>query len=191
MANLFVIGGCNGAGKTTASFTVFPEMLNCQEFVNADEIAKCLSPIQPEKVAIESGRIMLQRIDELIKQQVDFAFESTLATKSYRRTIEKAQQSGYFVTLIYFWLNTVELAVERVGKRVAEGGHNIPEQVIKRRYKGGISNLINLFIPVSDYWMIVDNSKNPFMLIAEGFKDEEKEIYDIKSWQYINTIANG
>jgi predicted ABC-type ATPase len=191
MANLYVIGGCNGAGKTTASFTVLPEMLNCKEFVNADEIAKGLSPFQPDKVAFESGRIMLQRIDELLNQQADFGFESTLATKSYRKTIEEAQQSGYFVTLIYFWLNSVELAIERVNRRVAAGGHNIPEEIIRRRYTSGIKNLINLFIPVADYWMIIDNSKNPFTVIGEGFKSDAKEIYHLENWQQINRIANG
>lgn len=91
MANLYIIAGCNGAGKTTASYSVLPDMLNCKEFVNADEIAKGLSPFQPEKVAIESGRIMLNRIHDLIKYKLDFAFETTLATKSYVKLIEGAQ----------------------------------------------------------------------------------------------------
>lgn len=108
--NLYIIAGCNGAGKTTASFTVLPEMLNCREFVNADEIAKGLSPFQPEKVALAAGRIMLVRIKELLTEGVSFAFETTLSTKSYRHLIASAQQQGYTVTLLFFWLQQVELA---------------------------------------------------------------------------------
>ncbi len=106
MPNLYIISGCNGAGKTTASYTVLPEMLQCKEFVNADEIAKGLSPFQPEKVAIEAGRIMLKRIKELLDSNADFAFETTLATKSYAKTVLDAQAKGYHVTLLYFWLNS-------------------------------------------------------------------------------------
>ncbi len=116
--NLYIIAGCNGAGKTTASFTILPEMLNCNEFVNADEIAKGLSPFQPETVAFEAGRIMLNRINELLEQQVDFAFETTLSSLTYQHTIKRAQEKGYFVTLIFFWLESIELAKERVKIRV-------------------------------------------------------------------------
>ncbi|HEY0299061.1 MAG TPA: zeta toxin family protein [Arachidicoccus sp.] len=127
MKNLYVIAGCNGAGKTTASYSILPEILSCKEFVNADEIAKGLSPFQPEKVAIEAGRIMLDRIDELIKQEVDFAFETTLATRTHATRLKKARKQEYLVTLLFFWLRDVELANERVRIRVSEGGHNIPE----------------------------------------------------------------
>ena len=176
MANLYVISGCNGAGKTTASYSVLPDILNCKEFVNADEIAKGLSPFQPDKVAIEAGRIMLNRIKELINHDVDFAFETTLATKSYVRLIREAQSKGYFVTLVYFWLNSPELAVERVRNRVNSGGHNIPEDVIYRRYESGINNLSKLYLPICDYWMIIDNSEPPFQIVAEGVKTENIEI---------------
>lgn len=176
MANLYVISGCNGAGKTTASYSVLPDMLNCQEFVNADEIAKGLSPFQPDKVAIESGRIMLSRIKSLINHKVDFAFETTLATKSYVQFIREAQSKGYFVTLVFFWLNSPELAIERVKTRVISGGHNIPEDIIRRRYEAGANNLSRLYLPICDYWLIIDNSEPPFQIIAEGFKMEDIEI---------------
>ncbi len=176
MANLYVISGCNGAGKTTASYSVLPDMLNCKEFVNADEIAKGLSPFQPDKVAIEAGRIMLTRIKDLIKHNVDFAFETTLASKSYAPFIREAQSKGYFVTLVFFWLNSPELAIERVKTRVNSGGHDIPENVINRRYWAGISNLSKLYVPISDYWLIIDNSEPPFQVIAEGFKNDVTEI---------------
>jgi len=132
--NLYVIAGCNGAGKTTASFTILPEILNCKEFVNADEIAKGLSPFQPEKVSFEAGRIMLNRINELLETNQNFAFETTLATKSYKSKIIKAKKENYNVTLLFFWLETVDIAIERVKTRVIEGGHNIETEVIKRRY---------------------------------------------------------
>jgi len=176
MANLYVISGCNGAGKTTASYSVLPDMLNCKEFVNADEIAKGLSPFQPDKVAIEAGRIMLNRIKDLINQNVDFAFETTLATRSYVKLIGEAQLKGYFVTLVYFWLNSPELAVARVKNRVISGGHNIPENVIYRRYLAGINNLSKLYLPICDYWLLIDNSEPPFQIVAEGVKTEEIEI---------------
>lgn len=190
MPNLYIISGCNGAGKTTASYNILPEILNCKEFVNADEIAKGLSPFQPEKVSLEAGRIMLERIDDLLRIKADFAFETTLSTRSYVNTIKRAKENGYEVTLLYFWLNSQELAIERVKERVREGGHNIPEQVIRRRYNKGIKNLTNLFIPVVDNWMIIDNSENPFLTVAEGQQGVEKMIHDKNVWNRIIEISN-
>lgn len=178
MPNIYIIAGCNGAGKTTASYTVLPEMLQCKEFVNADEIAKGLSPFQPEKVTIEAGRIMLNRLNELIEKNIDFAFETTLATKSYASLIKKVQNLGYEVTLLFFWLNSEELAIERVKSRVLSGGHNIDSDVISRRYKNGIKNLIHLYLPICDYWMIFDNSNIPTKIVAEGIKNLENEIHN-------------
>lgn len=177
MPKLYIISGCNGAGKTTASYSVLPDMLDCKEFVNADEIAKGLSPFQPEKVAIESGRIMLNRIKELMKQNIDFAFETTLASKTYKHLVTEAQTSGYFVTLLFFWLDSVDLAIERVKIRVSQGGHSIPEETIRRRYISGIDNLTKIYLPICDYWMIYDNSNPPSSIIAEGYHDQDIEVY--------------
>jgi predicted ABC-type ATPase len=185
MPNLYIISGCNGAGKTTASFTVLPEMLECKEFVNADEIARGLSPFQPESVAIQAGKIMLLRIEELLSQQKDFAIETTLTTRSYLQTIKKAQQLGYHVTLLFFWLNDVRLAIERVAVRVQEGGHHIPENVIERRYSKGIFNL-NLFTSIADYWVLIDNSLGTMEFVAEGNFDKEKTIFVKESWFKLN-----
>lgn len=190
MPNLYIIAGCNGAGKTTASFTVLPEMLGCREFVNADEIARGLSPFQPEKVAIEAGRIMLQRINELLKRQEDFALETTLATRSYVPTIKKAKENGYNVTLVYFWLDSPDLAIARVKRRVTEGGHSIPEEVIRRRYKKGIQNLFKLFIPICDYWILIDNSQKPYIIVAEGQEDQELNIQNEEIWNKLKTLSN-
>ena len=164
--NLYVIAGCNGAGKTTASFTILPEILDCKEFVNADEIAKGLSPFQPDKVAVEAGRIMISRINNLLEDELSFAFETTLATKSYKNKILLARNKGYTVTLLFFWLQTIDLAKERVATRVLEGGHDIPKDVIQRRYINGIKNLFSIYIPIVDELMIFDNSQMKSELIA-------------------------
>jgi len=123
--HLYIISGPNGAGKTTASYTVLPKILRCKEFVNADEIARGLSPFNPESVAIEAGRLMLKRINELLQRNVSFSIETTLSTRSYFRLVEKAHSQGYDVTLLYFWLKSPQQAIERVAERVAKGGHNI------------------------------------------------------------------
>jgi predicted ABC-type ATPase len=189
MPNLYIISGCNGAGKTTASFTMLPEMLECKEFVNADEIAKGLSPFNPETVSIQAGRIMLQRITELVNNNTDFAFETTLTTLSYLNTIQIAKKKGYFVTLLFFWLNDVNLAIERVKARVIEGGHTIPEETIRRSYYRGMYNLSNKFIQLCDYWMVINNSGRSSTFIAEGQGKLELIIYDELIWQQIKKIA--
>ncbi len=165
--NLYIIAGCNGAGKTTASFTILPEILDCKEFVNADEIAKGLSPFQPEKVSLEAGRIMLNRIDELLSEKENFAFETTLSTKSYKSKIIEAKEKGYRVTLLFFWLRNIELAKERVKTRVSEGGHNIEAEVIERRYIRGIKNLFDIYLPIVDGAFIFDNSEAKHDLLAD------------------------
>lgn len=175
--NLYIISGCNGAGKTTASYTVLPEILQCKEFVNADEIAKGLSPFNPESVAIEAGRIMLSRIEDLLNRNETFSIETTLATKSYINLIRKAHDKGYCVHLIFFWLETPELAVQRVAERVSNGGHNIPTDIIQRRYIAGIRNMFNLFMKEVDLWAIYDNSRNPRTIIASGGKTVDFKIY--------------
>jgi len=180
---LYIISGCNGAGKTTASYTILPEIINCKEFVNADEIAKGLSPFQPEKVSFESGRIMIRRINELIRNGESFAFETTLATRSYKSKIIKAKNLGYEVILLFFWLNNIELAKLRVKKRVEEGGHDIPESVIERRYINGIRNLFNIYLAIVDGVMIFDNSYGKHQMIAHKMGIEQLEIVDIDKFE--------
>jgi predicted ABC-type ATPase len=184
MPFLYVIAGCNGAGKTTASYTVLPEMLNCKEFVNADEIAKGLSPFQPDSVAFEAGRIMLNRVKELISSKVDFAFETTLSTRSYRPLLIKAKTEGYKIVLIFFWLESIELAKERVRDRVSKGGHDIPIEVIERRYKRGLQNLFS-FIPIVDDWIICDNSSGQSLVVAEGNQILEVIVHNHDIWKTI------
>lgn len=188
---LYIISGCNGAGKTTASYTVLPEILLCKEFVNADEIAKGLSPFNPESMAIEAGRLMLKRIDELLAANVNFSIETTLATRSYTRLISRAQRAGYKVSLIYFWLNSAELAVNRVLQRVSEGGHNVPIDVIYRRYQAGINNLFRIYMPRVDFWMLVDNSFLPRVVVAEGNQRTEEQIYELELFNLIKNYVKG
>ena len=136
--NLYIIAGPNGAGKTTASFNLLPDVLHCPNFVNADEIARGLSPFAPETVAFQAGRIMLQRIEELLPQRVDFAIETTLATRSYVQLVHRAQALGYKVHLIFFFLENEEQAKARVAQRVSNGGHNIPERELEAKLSAGL-----------------------------------------------------
>jgi len=189
MSNLFIIAGCNGAGKTTASFTVLPEMLNCEEFINADEIARGLSPLNPDKAAIEAGRLMLAKIERLIISRKDFAFETTLSSISYVNTIQRARQKGYQTTLVFFWLDSVELAIERVKTRVYEGGHNIPKKVIIRRYFSGVKNFFKLYMPICNYWMVFNNSQSPSELVAEGYFDKDIVIKNISTFETIKQLS--
>ena len=177
---LYIISGCNGAGKTTASYTVLPEILLCKEFVNADEI---------ESMAIEAGRLMLKRIDELLATRTSFSIETTLATRSYTRLITRAQSAGYKVSLIYFWLNSPELAVNRVLQRVNEGGHNVPIDTIYRRYQAGINNLFRIYAPRVDYWLLADNSVSPRVIVAEGCQQGEDRIYELELFNRIKSYV--
>ena len=174
--NLYIIAGCNGAGKTTASFNVLPQILNCREFVNADEIAKGLSPFCPESVAIQAGKLMLERIETLLTDNVSFAIETTLATRSYKNLVLKAQEKGYNVSLLFFWLESPEIACERVHKRVSEGGHDIPKDTIFRRYWLGLENLFRIFMPIIDYWALYDNN-NETSIIANSHRIIDKTLY--------------
>lgn len=186
MPNLYIIAGCNGAGKTTTSFTVLPEMLNCKEFVNADEIARGLSPFQPETVSFQAGRIMLARIQELLKGKNDFGFETTLATRSYVDLIKQAKRQGYTIVLIYFWLESVELAKARVKARVEKGGHNIPPNVIERRYVRGKENFFQLYKNVCDSWIVYDNSHEVPGIVAKGSSSLKFYIYNNDLWNKIS-----
>lgn len=164
--SLYIIAGCNGAGKSSASYSLLPDMLDCQEYVNADEIAKGLSPFNPAEMAILAGKLMLQRIEWLLNAAKTFAIETTLSAKSYAILVKKAQKLGYKVNLVYIWLSSVKQAKDRVARRVAEGGHNIQPDVIERRYWAGLENLRDIFLPIVDTWIIFDNSEGNQHLVA-------------------------
>lgn len=188
--HLYIIAGPNGAGKTTASMTILPKSLLVKEFVNADEIAKGLSPFNPEGVAIEAGRLMLERIQYLLANGESFSIETTLATRSYVNLVRQAHGLGYIVHLIYFWLETPELAVRRVAERVRKGGHDIPRDVVLRRYSKGIRNLFNLFIGEVDLWAIYDNSEYKRENIAVGGKNVPTLIIDNHKYNKIYASIN-
>jgi predicted ABC-type ATPase len=182
---LYILAGCNGAGKTTASKELIPEILDCQIFINADEIAFELSPFQPESVAIQAGRIMLMHIQELLTDGKSFTFETTLSAKSYTSIIRQAKNLGYEITLIFMWLNSVELAIERVATRVLEGGHHIPTDTIRRRYSAGIQNLFQIYLPIVDNFMIFDSTNSIPVPIAHKFTDESIIITNPLKWHQL------
>ncbi len=182
MKKMYVIAGCNGAGKTTTSFTLLPELLNCNNFVNADSIAYGLSPLNPKAVDFQAGRIMLERIKYLIKASETFAFETTLTTLSYRNIFIQAKRNGFEIVLLYIWLNNHKLAASRVLERKKQGGHYVSEEIITRRYYKGVANFFGIFRNLSDNWHIFDNSFVIPIHIASGYGKSEiiknKTIYN-------------
>ena len=190
MPRMYIISGCNGAGKTTASYSLLPEMLDCREFVNSDEFAKGLSPFDPSKAAIQASKYMILKFRYLLKKQKDFAVETTLATRTLLKTVKMAQDAGYTVTLLYFWLNSPEMAIERVKARVAAGGHDIPEDTIRRRYSVGIYYFFNSYAPICERWILADNSQIPFRVIAEGSKNDVINIKDEATFEKIKAISD-
>lgn len=176
--HLYIIAGCNGAGKTTAAYSLLPHWLEVREFVNADEIARGLSPFNPEGMAIKAGKLMLQRIEELLENKVSFAIETTLATKSYVSLVRRAQGAGYVVHVLFFYLNDAALARQRVTERVQHGGHDIPVDVIERRYHAGMRNLFGLFMDRVDRWVVYDNSCSNRRKIASGGSNVPTIVYD-------------
>ena len=186
---LYIIAGPNGAGKTTAAKTLLPALWQCREFVNADEIARGLSPFNPEAMAVHAGRLMLARVNQLLDGDESFSVETTLATRSYFRLVEKAHARGFRVSLLFLWLNSPEMARLRVSQRVSEGGHNIDDDVIRRRYKLGIQNLFNLFIPIADDWAIYDNSVTPRICVASGTRGAMIDIFDADRYSEILSLC--
>jgi predicted ABC-type ATPase len=186
---MYVISGCNGSGKTTASYTILSELLQCRAFVNSDEIARGISPFDLSNAAIDAGRVMLKRVRELSESKEDFAIETTLAVRSFASLIEKTKKKGYDVMLVYFWLKSPDLAVKRVQSRVMAGGHTIPENVIRRRYWSGIQNLFNIYIPLSDRWLLINNSDTPSSLIAEGHGHREIKIFNPEDYQTLKKLS--
>jgi predicted ABC-type ATPase len=184
MSILYIIAGPNGAGKTTASMEYLKDEIDCYEFVNADNIALGLSPFRPENVAVSAGRIMLARIDELISQGIDFAIETTLSSKTLLDKIRMAKSNNYEINLLFYWLESPELAVKRVESRVESGGHGIQEDIIIRRYYRGIKNFFEIYLKECDYWLMINNSDLKPFIIAEG-TEEDISIKDKIIWNNI------
>lgn len=189
MSALYIISGCNGSGKTTSSYSMLPEMLECRQWVNSDEFAKSLSPYNPAAASVRAGRYMLMKINYLLRRGETFGIETTLATRTLLRLVATAQKAGYEVTILYFWLSSPQMAIERVKRRVASGGHDIAEEVVKRRYYMGLDYLFNYYIPVCDHWILADNSTAPFKVIAQGNKGEEPIIRDNRKYEIVRTLT--
>ncbi|MDQ6756372.1 MAG: zeta toxin family protein [Bacteroidota bacterium] len=185
MPSIYIIAGCNGAGKTTAAYNLLPEVFKTIEFVNADEIARGLSPLNPEGVAFHAARIMLERLEDLKEKKKNFAFETTLSGLTYLKFIRAAKLKEYNITLFFIWLNNAKLAKERVAARVSKGGHNIPENVIERRYAKGVNNFSKYF-SLADDWYIYDNSGTEYTLVAKGIAGQA-DIFNFDVYNNLNT----
>jgi predicted ABC-type ATPase len=191
MPHLIIIAGSNGAGKSTAAPALLKDALHVDNFVNADVIAQGLCAYQPEKAAIQAGRIMLQRIHTLAEEKVNFAFETTLASRTFAMWIPKLQKQGYQFHLIFLWLKNVELAIFRVNERVKSGGHSVPESTIRRRYAAGLKNFFNLYSPLAESWQFYDNSNaENLSLIASQIKQNDPIIKDNEIWKQLLEISN-
>ena len=181
--NVVVIAGPNGSGKSTAAPFLLRDYLGMTEFVNADVIAQGLSAFDAASAAISAGRVMLGRLNELAAVQKDFAFETTLAARSFARWLIKLKAGGYRTHLIFLWLPTPEMAIARVASRVRRGGHDIPGEVIRRRYHGGLYNFFQLYRPVVDTWRMFDNSdRNGYEMIAQQLPNSELLVENPAVW---------
>ncbi len=179
--NIIVITGPNGAGKSTTAPVLLKETFATTEFVNADVIAQGLSGFAPENVAVEAGRVMLTRLKQLASEGKSFAFETTLASRSFAPWLREQKRSGYIFTLVFLWLSSPDLAVQRVHERVRLGGHSVPDDVVKRRYEAGLKNFFKLYAPIADAWVFYDNSTSP-RLIAEKSLEGKLRISDEELW---------
>ena len=186
MPEIYVFGGCNGSGKTTLAIKILSSLNNQLEFINADIIAAEINPNNVDDVAIQASRLMLERLNTLLRQGKDFAFETTLAARTFAKFLRKCKAQGYRVNLIYVWLESPELAINRVARRVASGGHNIPEDIIRRRRKRGQRNFVELYLRITDRFQAYDNSGNDNSLVAyRSALDREITIIKLDVWNQI------
>lgn len=168
MPSLYIIAGPNGAGKTTFIKRFAPRELALLDFINADEIARGLAPLAPERAQIEAGRLVLTRFRQFVADRRDFVLETTLSGRTYRRLFEQAKTAGYHLRLDFLCLPTLEDSVRRVADRVEQGGHNVPLEDLRRRFKVSLQNLFHMYRPVVDRWSIYNNSEHPPVLLAYG-----------------------
>ena len=189
MKDIIILGGPNGAGKTTAAKVLLPKTLQLMEFVNADEIARGLSPFNVDSVALKAGRLMLERIDELVAAEKSFAFETTCAARSYGKWLKTCQSNGWRVHMLFLWLPGFQMAQSRVTLRVSQGGHSIPAEIIERRYRAGVVNMRDLYLPFVDSAAIYENSNEQRTLIAEREFGKALMIHDPARWTSIKEVT--
>lgn len=186
MKKISIIAGPNGAGKTTAAIALIPDLMSTYDYLNADEIARGLSPLKPESVSLLASKLLIKRLREMLQMQRSFAFETTGSGTNYIKYIKEAKKKGYEIHLSYLWLSNPEIAIKRVANRVAHGGHHIPENIIRRRYFLGLTNILNYYLPLADKAIISDNSISPAKIIAR--KDYKLfEIVNNSIWEVIST----
>jgi predicted ABC-type ATPase len=183
--NAVMIGGPNGAGKTSWAYRQLPSTLFISEFINADEIARGLSPLAPEGSALSAGRLMVARLNELVDAAEDFAFETTCSGRGHARLLRRCRSKNYLFTMIFLWLPSAQVAIERVARRIKQGGHRIPEDVIVRRYSAGLRNMCHIYLPLVDEAFIYDNSDGSGLLIAERRDATQLIIHDQDRWSRI------
>jgi predicted ABC-type ATPase len=180
--SVVVLAGPNGAGKSTGAPLILRGPLDVREFVNADDIARGLSAFNMEGAAVAAGRIMLARIRDLASQRVSFAFETTLASRTFAPWLNGLKQGGYAFHLVYLWVPSAEFAVARVASRVRQGGHSVPPETIRRRYHGGVRNFFSLYRPIATTWVVFDSSDFDPELIAEGEHGRPPGVRDPWKW---------
>lgn len=183
MPLLFILGGPNGAGKTTSAKALLPDRLDVGEFINADAIAVGLSPFHPERMAVRAGRLMLTRLGELVAARESFVYESTLSTRSFAPFLRQCREAGYEIGVLFVWLDSPEIALERVENRVMSGGHRVPADDVRRRYHRSRRNLLELYLPLMDYWTVCNNSGNDRRVLARRVVGGEVEILDAEGWE--------
>lgn len=180
--SVVILAGPNGAGKSTAAPALLQGTLAVDEFVNADVIARDLSAEDPDSAAIAAGRVMLARLRALAGRRVSFAFETTLASRSFAPWLRALRTTGYDVHLVFLWLPSADFAVERVAARVRSGGHDVPEETVRRRYRRGRRNLFDLYQPLASTWRFYDSSTPVPKLVADGLEVEPRKVYDEAVW---------
>ena len=185
MPDVIVLAGPNGAGKSTASEKLLQESFKVSEFVNADVIARGLSAFDPEGVSMAAGRIMLTRLRELAAERRNFAFETTLASRSFAPWLKQLIETGYSLKLFFFWLPSAQMAVQRVAQRVSTGGHSVPEDAIRRRYERGLDNLFSDYMPMAENWFVCNGSLKDAAEIARGGRDKVTLVSDLDSWRQV------
>jgi len=185
MREAVILGGPNGAGKTSWALRYLDPTLGIREFVNADEIARGLSPLNAEGAAFAAGRLLIERIHTLADAGESFAFETTCAGKGHLRLLERCRAAGYRITLIFLWLPSVDAAIARVARRVREGGHFVPDAIVARRFAGGLRNMRHLYLLAADIALIYDNSDGSDVLIAERRPGSELIVHDKARWSQI------
>ncbi|HXD85608.1 MAG TPA: AAA family ATPase, partial [Urbifossiella sp.] len=184
-----ILAGINGAGKTTASREILQDVLRIPAFVNADTIARGLNAFDVESEAANAGRIMLDQLHKLAGRRQSFSFETTLAGRAYASWLKSLRVTGYEVYLFYYWLESAETAIGRVAGRVRAGGHHIPEETIRRRYRLSARNFFQLYRPIADQWRVYDNTHGEPRLLAFGIEDRE-HVLDGDRWQDFTRSAD-